>query len=43
VLPGMINAHVHSLEQLERGMADGLPIFPWIFERTLPLGGCTYS
>jgi len=36
VLPGMINAHVHTLEQLERGMADELPIFPWIFERTLP-------
>ena len=36
VLPGLINAHVHTLEQLERGIADHLPIFPWVFEKTLP-------
>ena len=36
MLPGLINAHVHTLEQLERGIADHLPIFPWVFEKTLP-------
>jgi len=36
VLPGFINAHVHTLEQLERGMADEIDIFPWVFKRTLP-------
>jgi len=36
VLPGLVNTHVHTIEQLERGMADELDIFPWIFTRTLP-------
>lgn len=36
ILPGFVNAHVHTLEQLERGMADEIDIFPWVFKKTLP-------
>ena len=37
VLPGLVQAHVHLAQALFRGMADDLPLLPWLEERIWPL------
>lgn len=39
VLPGLIDAHVHMVQSLLRGAADGLSLIPWLRERIWPLEG----
>jgi len=36
VLPGFVQAHVHVVQSLARGRADGLELLPWLLERILP-------
>ena len=36
VLPGFVQAHVHVVQSLARGHADGLELLPWLLERILP-------
>jgi cytosine/adenosine deaminase-related metal-dependent hydrolase len=37
VLPGFVHAHVHLCQTLFRGMADDLPLLPWLRTRIWPL------
>ena len=37
VLPGLVQAHVHLCQALFRGLADDLPLLPWLKERIWPL------
>lgn len=37
VLPGLVQAHVHLCQALFRGMADDLPLLPWLARRIWPL------
>lgn len=37
VIPGFVQAHVHLCQTLFRGMADDLPLLPWLRERIWPL------
>jgi len=37
VLPGFVQAHVHLVQVLFRGMADDLPLLAWLKERIWPL------
>lgn len=39
VMPGFVQAHVHLCQALFRGMADDLPLLPWLAERIWPLEG----
>ncbi|MEM1414698.1 MAG: amidohydrolase family protein [Myxococcota bacterium] len=39
LLPGFVQAHVHLCQVLFRGMADDLPLLPWLRERIWPLEG----
>ncbi|NJB69349.1 5-methylthioadenosine/S-adenosylhomocysteine deaminase [Desulfobaculum xiamenense] len=36
VLPGLVNSHVHTSQQLERGLADDVDLLTWLHERTWP-------
>lgn len=36
VLPGLINTHVHTSQQLGRGLGDDVPLLVWLTERTFP-------
>ncbi len=36
VLPGLINTHVHTAQQLERGLADDVDLLTWLHDRTWP-------
>jgi len=36
VLPGFVQAHVHVVQSLARGHADGLPLLRWLTERIWP-------
>jgi 5-methylthioadenosine/S-adenosylhomocysteine deaminase len=36
VLPGLINTHVHTSQQLGRGLGDDVPLLVWLAERTFP-------
>jgi 5-methylthioadenosine/S-adenosylhomocysteine deaminase len=36
VLPGLINTHVHTSQQLARGLADDVDLLTWLRERTWP-------
>ena len=36
VLPGLVNAHTHSPMSLFRGLADDLPLMPWLQEHIWP-------
>ncbi len=36
ILPGFINTHVHTSQQLGRGLADDVPLLVWLRERTWP-------
>jgi 5-methylthioadenosine/S-adenosylhomocysteine deaminase len=37
VVPGFVQAHVHLVQALFRGMADDLPLLSWLRERIWPL------
>jgi cytosine/adenosine deaminase-related metal-dependent hydrolase len=37
VAPGMVQAHVHSVQSLGRGIADDEPLLEWLFEHVLPM------
>jgi len=37
VIPGLIQSHVHLCQTLFRGMANELPLLPWLKERIWPL------
>lgn len=37
VMPGLINAHTHSAMTLFRGVADDIPLMPWLQEHIWPL------
>ncbi|UIJ39349.1 amidohydrolase [Desulfobaculum bizertense] len=36
VTPGFVNTHVHTSQQLERGLADDVDLLTWLHERTWP-------
>lgn len=37
VLPGFVQGHVHATQTLFRGLADDLPLLPWLRQRIWPL------
>lgn len=36
VIPGLINTHVHTSQQLGRGLGDDVPLLTWLHERIWP-------
>lgn len=36
ILPGLINTHVHTSQQLGRGLGDDVNLMTWLHERTFP-------
>ena len=38
VMPGLINAHLHSNEGFEQGAYDNLPLEPWLLQSYPPFG-----
>jgi len=36
IIPGLINTHVHTSQQLGRGLADDVPLLTWLHERIWP-------
>ncbi|WP_037340480.1 TRZ/ATZ family hydrolase [Salinisphaera hydrothermalis] len=39
LIPGLINAHTHAAMNLMRGVANDLPLMPWLQEHIWPLEG----
>ncbi len=39
LLPGLVNAHTHNPMTLLRGVADDLPLMPWLQEHIWPIEG----
>jgi len=39
LLPGLVNAHTHNPMTLMRGVADDLPLMPWLQEHIWPIEG----
>lgn len=39
IIPGLINAHIHTAQTLIRGCADDLELVSWLCERIWPLQG----
>ncbi|MFT4957528.1 MAG: 5-methylthioadenosine/S-adenosylhomocysteine deaminase [Halobacteriales archaeon] len=37
LLPGLVGAHVHSVQSLGRGIADDEPLLDWLFDYVLPM------
>lgn len=37
IAPGMVNAHIHSVQSLGRGIADDETLLDWLFDHVLPL------
>ncbi|MEF8812468.1 MAG: 5'-deoxyadenosine deaminase [Halovenus sp.] len=37
VAPGFVNAHIHSVQSLARGVADDAELLEWLFEHILPM------
>ena len=37
VAPGMVGAHIHSVQSLGRGIADDAELLEWLFEHVLPM------
>jgi 5-methylthioadenosine/S-adenosylhomocysteine deaminase len=37
LLPGLIGAHVHSVQSLGRGLADDTALLDWLFDHVLPM------
>ncbi len=40
VLPGFVNTHVHTSQQLGRGLGDDVPLLIWLRERIWPYESC---
>ena len=36
IMPGLVNTHVHTSQQLERGLGDDVSLLTWLAERTFP-------
>jgi 5-methylthioadenosine/S-adenosylhomocysteine deaminase len=36
IMPGLVNAHIHTAMTLFRGLADDLPLKQWLFEEIFP-------
>jgi len=36
ILPGLVDGHLHTIQQLARGLADGVPIQDLVYERIWP-------
>ena len=36
ILPGLINTHVHTSQQLGRGLGDDVPLLTWLYDRIWP-------
>lgn len=43
LLPGLVNAHTHNPMSLLRGVADDLPLMPWLQEHIWPIEGAVMS
>lgn len=39
VMPGLINGHSHTAMTLFRGLADDLPLKPWLYDKIFPAEG----
>jgi 5-methylthioadenosine/S-adenosylhomocysteine deaminase len=39
LMPGLVNAHTHNPMSLMRGVADDLPLMPWLQEHIWPIEG----
>lgn len=37
VAPGLVGAHIHSVQSLGRGIADDKPLLDWLFDHVLPM------
>lgn len=37
VLPGLVNAHTHAAMTFLRGLADDMPLMPWLTQRIFPV------
>ena len=37
IVPGLIQAHIHLCQTLFRGLAEDMPLLPWLRERIWPL------
>ena len=43
LIPGLVNAHTHNPMTLMRGVADDLPLMPWLNEHIWPIEGAVMS
>ncbi len=43
LMPGLVNAHTHNPMTLMRGVADDLPLMPWLHEHVWPIEGAVMS
>ena len=43
LLPGLVNAHTHNPMTLMRGVADDLPLMPWLTEHVWPIEAAVMS
>ena len=43
LLPGLVNAHTHNPMTLMRGVADDLPLMPWLQEHIWPIEGAVMA
>ena len=43
LLPGLVNAHTHNPMTLMRGVADDLPLMPWLTEHVWPIEAAIMS
>lgn len=39
VAPGLVGAHIHSVQSLGRGIADDAELLDWLFDHVLPMEG----
>jgi len=43
LMPGLVNAHTHNPMTLMRGVADDLPLMPWLNDHVWPIEGAVMS
>ncbi|MCB1605480.1 MAG: TRZ/ATZ family hydrolase [Xanthomonadales bacterium] len=43
LIPGLVNAHTHAAMTLMRGLADDLPLMPWLTQHVWPVEGALMS
>ena len=43
LMPGLVNAHTHNPMALMRGVADDLPLMPWLTEHVWPIEAAVMS